>query len=129
MDRPKSHFIRWFLFAPAAVIAFLLVGLAAIIIRHSTTTTPIRGDEPVSPLASAVAVFVSAYVAVAVSPAHRAKVAVAWVTLILLIACYGNFINGPPLFTAATQVRTVLVITLGAILGCAAALRLGGKTR
>jgi hypothetical protein len=70
---------------------------------------------------NALAACVSSAVAIAVSPAQRTKIAISWVALLFLIACYGNFINSAGFVTLVAAVRNITVITLGGVLGCVAA--------
>ena len=114
--------VRWLLFAPTSIAAFLLVMLFFVLIRDfAGMARPIKGDGFVVLLANALAACISSAVAMAVSPAHRTKVAILWIALIFLTACYGNFINSAILVPLAEAIRNITVITLGATLGCVAA--------
>ena len=70
---------------------------------------------------NALAACVSSAVAIAISPAHRTKIAVFWVLFIFGIACYGNFVNSAIVLPPAIAYRNIFVITFGALLGCVAA--------
>lgn len=115
---PRPSVGRWVLFAPAGIAAFLLVMLVIVLVRDfAGTPHPIRGDQLVDLFTNALAVCVGSLVAILVAPAHRTKVAVLWVALIFLTACYGNFVNSAVIVPPTIAYRNITVITFGAILG------------
>src|SRR5438552_19070824 len=91
---PKSSLGRWLLFAPAGAGAFLLVGIFFVIAHALLGMTGARDQSLELLFENAVAASISSAVALAVSPAHRTRVAIFWVALIFSVACYGYLVNG-----------------------------------
>ena len=114
---PRFPAIRWLLFAPAGIVAYLLVIIVFVLARGVAGMADDRDPLP-ELFANALAACISSAVAIAVSPAHRTKIAVSWVALLFVVACYGNFIAG--FITLAASIRNITVISVGGVLGCVA---------
>lgn len=105
--------MRWALFIPAGVAAYLAVVILAVV-AHLTSGRESADSIPAL-LTNAMAAGVSTFVAAVVAPRYRRRVATGWTVVMFLIACYGNFIASFVSWSRSSG--NVVMISLGAIAG------------
>jgi hypothetical protein len=114
----KLPLARWLLCGPAGVAAYLLIIVIVVLIQSLAG----RGDErdrSIELAANAIAAFSSSVAVLAVAPAYRLKVGIVWVACVLLVACYGNLIDG--FVNWSVTIQNFVAIGSGCIFGCVAA--------
>lgn len=109
--------VRWALFAPAGIAAYLIIIVIGTITFMASSSMPSYKDPKLLFLNTAAAC-VSCFVATAIAPKHRTVVGIGWVIALFGVACWGNLINGAHVVPFEIASMNIFLISLGGIGGC-----------
>jgi hypothetical protein len=93
-ERHNRVWLRWLIFFPAGIVAWLLALVVAILLRGGSTSVATIADQFAALSQHAFAACMGTAVGIGIAPSHRKWVAVFWAALFFFTACYGNLIQG-----------------------------------